>query len=302
MITPQIPGSERSETAHPVGRKRPLKSPRPKTDTESMRPLILISLAVAALAASPAALGGVPESGLLIYKESRLQSVVEIRLKGSGKVVYSAKKLPAPTGSSNPCADPAHAFSGPRWKTFEPFVVNTASTPSHVSASATLADLRASAEAWEAPFTTDCLRPKGKSAYEAHYGGTTARVASLAASLGADGVNAVAFQSLAGTVCDGATACVVIDYEKRVIREIDMALERDLTRYGFQDFWTTDDATWWNETGGRWAVVDVATHEFGHFAGLGHVDESPSLTMFPFVHDGAQTLGLGDMLGVLELY
>ena len=268
-----------------------------------MRLPILIALAAAALVVAPAALAGIPESGLMIYKESRLQSVVEIRTKGTGTVVYSTKKLPTPTGSSDPCADPAYTFSGPRWKEIEPFVVNTASTPSHVSASATLADLRASADAWESPFTTDCPQPSGKAKnYDARYGGTTSRLASLAASLSADGVNAVAFQSLAGTVCDGATACVVLDYEKRVIREADMALERDLTRYGFQDFWTTDDTTWWDETGGRWAVVDVATHEFGHFAGLGHADASPALTMFPLVHDGAQTLGLGDMLGVPELY
>ena len=50
------------------------------------------------------------------------------------------------------------------------------------------------------------------------------------------------------------------------------------------------------------AVIAVATHEFGHFAGLGHADGSPALTMFPYVGDGAQTLGLGDMLGILELY
>jgi Matrixin len=268
-----------------------------------MRLLTLIAVAVAALVVAPAALAVIPESGLMIYKESRLQSVVEIRTKGTGRIVYSAKKLPTPTGSSDPCADPAYALSGPRWKEVEPFVVNTASTPSHIGASATLADLRASADAWEPPFTTDCPQPSGKAKkYDARYGGTTSRLASLAASLSADGVNAVAFQSLAGTVCDGATACVVLDYEKRVIREADMALERDLTRYGFQDFWTTDDTTWWDEAGGRWAVADVATHEFGHFAGLGHVDASPALTMFPLVHDGAQTLGLGDMLGVLELY
>ena len=49
-------------------------------------------------------------------------------------------------------------------------------------------------------------------------------------------------------------------------------------------------------------MIDVATHEFGHFAGLGHANGSPALTMFPHVHDGGQTLGLGDMLGILNLY
>ena len=40
-----------------------------------------------------------------------------------------------------------------------------------------------------------------------------------------------------------------------------MALEEDLTRYGSQDYWTTRDTTAWDETGGDWAVSDVATHE-----------------------------------------
>jgi hypothetical protein len=29
---------------------------------------------------------------------------------------------------------------------------------------------------------------------------------------------------------------------------------------------------------------------------------SPALTMYPFVHDGMQTLGLGDMKGLLARY
>ena len=48
--------------------------------------------------------------------------------------------------------------------------------------------------------------------------------------------------------------------------------------------------------------LDVVTHEWGHFALLGHVNGSPELTMFPSVHDGMQTLGRGDMKGVVGLY
>ena len=81
-----------------------------------------------------------------------------------------------------------------------------------------------------------------------------------------------------------------------------MILERDLTRYGFQDFWTTGDRTSFDALGGLWALSDVATHEWGHFLGLDHVGGSPALTMFPYIHDGMQTLGLGDMNGVAALY
>jgi hypothetical protein len=180
--------------------------------------------------------------------------------------------------------------------------VNAASVPSHISAGAALADIRAGHSAWETPFTTDCNGFPKSSAYEAIYGGTTTKNASLVESLSPDGVNAVAFQSLEGTICDGAVACVVIDFNGSKLGEADLAFERDLTRYGFEDYWTTDDTTWFDSTGGRFAVVDVATHEFGHFAGLDHVEKSPALTMFPFIHDGDQSLGLGDMKGIAARY
>jgi hypothetical protein len=82
----------------------------------------------------------------------------------------------------------------------------------------------------------------------------------------------------------------------------DMLFESELTRYGFADYWTTGDTTWTTSTDGRFALVDVAAHEFGHFAGLDHVDRSPGLTMYPLIHDGMQTLGLGDMHGLLARY
>ena len=267
-----------------------------------MHLLTLLTAAVAALACAVPASASIPDSGYVVFKESRLTSVTEVRAKGTGNVVYSSTSLAGGDAGADACSDRSYVFSGPKWRSFEPYHVNMTFTPSHIGQKAALADLKAAHEAWEAPFVTDCKTPKGTAAYVAQYAGTTKKLASLATDLGADGQNAVAFQSLAGSVCDGATACVVLLYEKKTIVEADMALERDLTRYGYKDYWTTDDRTWWNESGGRWSVSDVATHEFGHFAGLDHVPGSPELSMFPFVHDGAQTLGLGDMLGILGRY
>ncbi len=266
-----------------------------------MRPYIFITAAVAALLQCGSALAALPENGYVVFKESRRASVTEIRAAGTGQVVASGTSARR-TGSDDPCSDKSHNRFGPRWPAFEPYLVNVASTPPRISASATLADLVAAADAWESPFVTDCPTPKGTTAYTATYGGRTNLPASLVVDLTADGENVVSFQSLAGTVCDGATACVVLRYEKKAIVEADLALEEDLTRYGFADYWTTDDTTWWDDEGGRWSVSDVATHEFGHFAGLDHVENSPALTMYPYVHDGAQTLGVGDMLGILALY
>jgi Matrixin len=267
-----------------------------------MRPISLTTAAaVAALMWCGSALA-IPEDGYVVFKESRHVSVTEVRALGTGQVVSSSPSTHDQEVGGDACEDPSYEFIGPRWKDFEDYEININSTPSHISKAKTLVDLIAAHKAWESPFVTDCRRPRGKTDYEAEFDGLTNRTASLATDLGADGRNVVAFQSLEGTICDGATACVVLSFRKKKILEADMALERDLTRYGFLDFWTTDDRTWFDDVGGRWAVSDVATHEFGHFAGLEHVHDSPELTMYPFVHDGAQTLGLGDMLGINARY
>jgi hypothetical protein len=264
-------------------------------------PLIAL-LSVLAVAESASAGTTVPADGYIVYKDLRSYAVTEARDKATGRVVAKEVSFGDKTAPGPACGDSRHKHASAYWHAFEPYLVNVDSTPSHIGGAAALADLNASAIAWETPFTTDCSGVVASARYDAIYGGMTSRLASLATSLTSDGVNAVAFQSLADSVCDGATACVVVEYKGSKIIEADMALERDLTRYGFEDYWTTDDTTWFDKIGGRFAVSDVGTHEFGHFAGLDHVEKSPALTMFPAVHDGSQTLGLGDMKGVLARY
>lgn len=237
----------------------------------------------------------------MVYKDFRSHAVVDMR-DAAGRIVSSTVEAGETGDLSSPCGDPRHTFFGVRWEVFEPYQVNAGSIPAYLDRSAALADLVAAHAAWQTPFVTECPTRARTSPYRAIYGGTTTLPASLADNVTTDGANVVEFRSLVGTVCDGALACVVVAHERGRLTEADMLFEANLTRFGFEDYWTTDDTTWWNQVEGRYALSDMATHEWGHFAGLGHVKSSPALTMFPFAHDGMQTLGRGDMLGLLARY
>jgi hypothetical protein len=267
------------------------------------RVLVGVCLLVAACASANGALAAnrVPTQGFVVYKDLRSHAIVDVR-GSAGNLISSTIEVGDTGDLASECGDARHAFFGARWQEFEPYLMNARSIPRYLDRSAALADVVAGHAAWQTPFVTDCESPSGTSPYRAIYGGTTGLPASLADNVTTDGFNVVQFRSLAGTVCDGAFACVVVAYTSGRLTEADMLFEADLTRYGFEDYWTTDDSTWWNAIEGRYSLSDMATHEWGHFAGLGHVKFSPALTMFPFIHDGMQTLGLGDMKGLLARY
>jgi hypothetical protein len=76
---------------------------------------------------------------------------------------------------------------------------------------------------------------------------------------------------------------------------------------GFNITLDTDES--WGTNGAATVidVGDVATHEFGHAVGLGHVGapRDGCLTMYKFVMDGEiqkRTLGLGEKLGLAAVY
>lgn len=268
-----------------------------------MRPLrfLLVAGLLALLGAQAAS--AAPRSGFYVFKDTRTSGVVEFRDAATGRLLEQKVSL-AEGGRYAACGDRHHTTVGARWKRFEPYRVNDGSAPDYLDAGAALTVLRGAHDAWGNPFTTDCAGVPGPSEYRVVYGGTTSAGASLS-TLEFDGENAVVFGSLDGTVCDGpgVLACVVAFSHAGTFTEADMLVERDLaTRLGGDYRWTTGDTTDADAEGGEIALVDVATHEFGHWAGLGHVKNSPELTMFPAVRDGMQTLGLGDMKGVLARY
>ncbi len=283
-----------------------LKAQRQTADTYRVRHflrILPILVIVFAFCASSAAAATPAKVGFVVFKDmGRATGVVEFRDKGTGRIVGSSATAGGKTGNGTACGDSRHKFIGARWASVPTYRINAASVPSYLAQSLSRAQLVSAQEAWEGRFRTDCSNIPGRSPFKATDGGNTSRISTLVSELTRDGVNTVSFQSLAGTVCDGALACVVTDYDHGRINEADLALEEDLTRYGFLDFWTNDSTTWTNSLGGRFAISDVATHEFGHFVGLDHTEKSPELTMFRFIHDGDETLGLGDMKGVLARY
>ena len=283
-----------------------LKAGTETADTGRMRhhlrilPILAIVFAFSASAASAAT---PPQAGFIVFKDmGRTRGVVEFRDKATGRIVASSVTSGGKTGNGTACGDSRHTFIGARWASVPTYRINAASVPAYLDEGLTRAQLVDGEEAWEGHFRTDCSTIPGRSPFNATDGGNTFHDSTLVSELTRDGVNTVAFQSLAGTICDGALACVVTDYDRGRINESDVAFEEDLPRYGFLDFWTNDSTTWTDSFGGRFAISDVVTHEFGHVVGLGHTKRSPELTMFPFIHDGDETVGLGDMKGVLARY
>jgi hypothetical protein len=207
---------------------------------------------------------------------------------GAGGASSSATAIPA-------CTDGAYVLNGTKWRRPVEWYFNSASTPSGISVTDAVRALRHAASNITRARNSCGLADRVSA--QASYLGATARNAGVGSSnscQASDGRNVVSFGNLAGGTV-GYT-CWWSSGETTV--EADFKLNKH--DYG----WTVDVGSGCRN---KFGIQDLATHEFGHVFGLGHVGEAShgNLTMSPVIRpcqNSETTLGLGDVRGLEALY
>jgi hypothetical protein len=192
------------------------------------------------------------------------------------------------------CSDGAYNLSGFKWRETFRWYFNAETTPAEITISGAEDKLRAAASNVTGG-QNDCGLTDAISASHQYQGRTTRGVDCGSASR--DGVNVVGFGDLGAGVL--GVACTRYNDSTNTAVESDIRLNKvDFT-------WTlhAEDPS----CSYRFGVEAVATHEFGHVFGLGHVSEADHgyLTMSTAVAacDASPcTLGLGDVRGMRALY
>ncbi len=196
-------------------------------------------------------------------------------------------------GALGACTEGAYTLAGHKWRETYKWHFNSGSTPAELNIGAAEDKLRAAASNVTGG-QNDCGLSDAIAASH-NYQGRTSRGVSCGGS--PDGVNVVGFGDLSlGTL---AVTCSWYIPSTNTSTESDMRINKaDYT-------WTlhSEDPDCRN----RYGLESVATHEFGHVFGLGHVSEAdhPALTMSTQIGpcDGsASTLGLGDVRGMRAMY
>jgi hypothetical protein len=251
----------------------------------------------------------VPERGIgmqasaLLSDGTELSVRVEHSLSGSITVDTSTDGEPAaaqvaPAGALRPCADRAYNLTGQRWRETYRWSFRAVSAPTNLLRGQVRAALRRSATNITDAHNS-CGRNDRVSAQHEFAGVTRRRRPNITATgcdNGArDGSNVVGFRDLPTGVV-GLT-CWWWVVGSRYTIEADVALNRGdfLWRIGREGCTV------------EYLVEAVATHEFGHVFGLGHVGERrhPMLTMsergYP-CDNTPSTLALGDVRGLEALY
>ena len=222
---------------------------------------------------------------------------------GTGKVVqgYAIVHYAKPDGAgggkgggttSSTCF--GFLAKGAKWKTVEPWVVNTANTR-NLDGAFVFSNLVADVEKWEDAADGTV----GDTAFVNILGDGAATAAALVADTSApDNVNEVYFADIANSNAIAVTIVWGYFGGPPFAREL---VEWDMI---FDD--TTFD---WSATGeaGKMDFENIATHELGHSVGLADLYEAycGEETMYGYAANGEtkkQTLAAGDIAGVSALY
>lgn len=193
------------------------------------------------------------------------------------------------TASPSACADTAYSLTGGRWATTLRWSFRASSTPAGLDSAAALKAIGRGFRNIVAA-RNDCGRPDRVSATHS-YEGATSRKPSCNTM---DGRNVVGFRSLPMDVL-ARTCWWTIG--GRIV-EADIQINSEIN-------WATSLATC---SFGEVMLPAVMTHEVGHAYGLGHVGERRHgrLTMSTRLdgpcNNQEATLGLGDLLGLQQLY
>jgi hypothetical protein len=247
---------------------------------------------------------GVAVTAVMVDGRS-LDLVVETDLDGVTRVVGPATGTAAltdgVTAGKDACADGKHAEIGFRWTTPWRWRFRASSTPDGMAKATAEQQLRSAVRS----ITTarnDCGLPDRVSAKAVYLGRTSRKpgVRSTGACGKPDGQNVVGFgplpQFVAGLTCT---------WYSIPLRGWGRAIESDVLINKRQS-WATRLASC-SVSANEIMLRAVATHEFGHVFGLGHVSEAthPNLTMSEAIgpcDDSAFTLGKGDVIGLERLY
>jgi hypothetical protein len=206
----------------------------------------------------------------------------------------AAEVTTAGGGTKPVCQDGAYRLFGGRWTQTYRWSFNAGSTPGSLNTNAVEAVIRKSVSNITGA-SNDCGRADNVSAKQSYQGRTTRspNITRQGFCSNSDGVNVIGF----GRLPAGVLAVTCTQIFGSVIVESDIKINN---RYG----WAVSAAS----CSGRELLEPTMTHEAGHIFGLGHVGEGkhPLLTMSTTsdgaCSDDASTLGLGDMLGLEQLY
>jgi hypothetical protein len=294
-----IPGSMGGPGAPLRRRVRPheIRMSRTSHPTRMGRIVALATLALLAIVPGPAA-AAPPQAALIDgVRPVHVADPVRVELH----VLYAPRsgarareRVAARPAGGSPCSDRANRVGSSRWTRAYAWTFFARSTPDNLTRRATARALKRAATNITAA-RNDCGRVDRVSATQTYLGGAAHKPAPTRnGTCGPmDQRNAVGF----GPLPSGIAGLTCIWSSGDRIVEADIKLDR-------RSRWSISVA------GCSFAAIveAVATHEFGHVFGLGHVreDRHGRLTMSTRLdghcQDNESTLGVGDMLGLEKLY